>query len=198
MQKIVKIEIFPKRFTVKLPFFMRDLLECFRSVDKRFWNASEKIWTFPIESYDKISNAILSSPSCSDFKIKVKDKVKEMNPKAVIIKNGSCYDLKFSKYIENFSDFRNINGVEYQPNFRKFILPSESLQPVINAINSNKMQYEIIEEINCFESEGEMKIDSSEENSTTTTTTISPLTTKCKKDENGKKKIKRKLNFSLF
>ena len=191
MQKIIKIEIFPKRFTVKLPYFMRDLLECFRTVDKRYWNACEKVWAFPIDSYDKISNAILSSPSCFDLKIKVKDKVKELNPKAVIIKNGSGYDLKFSKYIENFSDFKNINGVEYQSNFRKFILPSESLQSVINTINTNNMQYELIEEINSFESETEMKIESSEEN----TTSVSPTVIKSKKDENGKKKIKRKLNF---
>jgi len=169
MQQVIKIEVFPTRFTVKLPHYMQELLDCFRTIEKRYWNAREKLWTFPIESYDMVTDKILTSPSCVKYKIQVKES--KTPAKAVIIKNGSGYDLKFSKYIENFNDYKNINGVEYHANLRKFTLTEESLSSVINALNSNKTEYEIIDEIIDYDSENELKIVSAQN----TTTAISPL-----------------------
>ena len=189
MQRLIKIQIFPKRFTVKLPHYMQELIDCFKTIEKRYWNAAEKIWSFPIESYDILSNKIITLPSCTGYKIQVKES-KEMNKaKAILIKNGPGYDLKFSKYIENFSDFKNIDGVEYQANLRKFTLPADSLTSVINALNSCSIQYELMDEIIDFDSENELKIASSQD----TTTIVSPIVAKSIKNAPGKKRLQRKL-----
>jgi len=188
MQQEIKIEVFQTRFTVKLPHYMQELLDCFRTFEKRYWNAKEKLWAFPFESYDMVTDKILTSQSCVKYKFQVKES--KTPAKAVIIKNGSGYDLKFSKYIENFNDYKNINGVEYQSNLRKFTLPEESLSSVINALNSNKTEYEFFDEIIDFDSENELKIVSPQD---TTTTIISPLVTKSIKNAPGKKRLQRKL-----
>lgn len=188
MQRLIKIQIFPKRFTVKLPHYMQELIDCFKTIEKRYWNAAEKLWSFPIESYDNLSNKMITLPSCTGYKIQVKDSKEMTKPKAIIIKNGNGYDLKFSKYIENFADYKNIEGVEYQSNLRKFTLNSESLSTVISVLNSNGIQYEMMDEIIDFESENELKIVSSQD-----TTMVSPLVIKSVKNAPGKKRLQRKL-----
>ena len=189
MQRLIKIQIFPKRFTVKLPHYMQELIDCFKTIEKRYWNAAEKLWSFPIESYDNLSNKIITLPSCMGYKIQVKDSNEMTKPKAIIIKNGSGYDLKFSKSIENFTDYKNIEGVEYLSNLRKFTLLPESLSTVISVLNSNGIQYEIMDEIIDFERENELKIASSQD----TTTMVSPIVIKSIKNAPGKKRLQRKL-----
>ena len=189
MQRLIKIQIYPKRFTVRLPHYMQELIDCFKTIEKRYWNAAEKLWSFPIESYDNLSNKIITLPSCMGYKIQVKDSKEMTKPKAIIIKNGSGYDLKFSKYIENFTDYKNIEGVEYLSNLRKFTLLPESLSTVISVLNSNGIQYEIMDEIIDFESENELKIASSQD----TTTMVSPIVIKSIKNAPGKKRLQRKL-----
>ena len=189
MQRLIKIQIFPKRFTVRLPHYNQELIDCFKTIEKRYWNAEEKLWSFPIESYDILSNKMITLPSSMGYKIQVKDSKEMTKAKAIIIKNGNGYDLKFSKYIENFSDFKNIEGVEYQSNLRKFTLVPESLTSVINALNSCGIQYDLLDEIIDFESENELKITSSQD----TTTIVSPLVIKSVKNAPGKKRLQRKL-----
>ena len=188
MQKIIKIEVYPTRFTVKLPYYMPELIECFKTIPKRYWNKAEKLWSFPIESYDMLSEKMITLPSCTGYKIQVKESKDLAKPKAVIIKNGAGYDLKFSKYIDNFSDYKNIEGVEYQTNLRKFTFPTESLTSVINALNANNIQYELMDEILDFDSDTELKIEPSQN-----TTVISPQVIKSIKNNYGKKRLQRKL-----
>ena len=151
--KMVRIEKFLTRYSVSFDYD-KNLVECIRTLDKRFWDKEPKKMFLPIKTLPKFSEKCneLGYTIDSIDAISAKDnsnrqfKNEKKECKAFITYEEKKFQLKFSTYINKFEEFRNIdNTVSYNKEMQSFTFSIERLQEILVSLHKDNIPIEIMQ-----------------------------------------------------
>lgn len=138
-KKIDNISIvrFNKRYTVKCKY-NQELINFFKTINSRIWNAVATEWSFPNESYDEMTKFL----NQNNFSFTQSDL---RNYAEIHIKDDKI-TLFFKTFFPKLGELKEIGYNEYQKEHRLFIFDSEKLTEVETALKRNGFTYAVMVE----------------------------------------------------
>jgi hypothetical protein len=148
-QEIIEIIQGDKRFAV-ISKYDPILIQYFKTMDKRHYNAEKHEWTFPCEHL-KAFETYLKTKMITYNKTWTKNLAK-------LEITSSNLELSFNSYIKDFNIFKQIDGAIYDRNISKWKLPLSKQMEVEDLLQKYKFTYVVVNK-----EENQMPEDMSEE-----------------------------------
>ena len=125
----------PSRFKV-VSKYIPIIADYCKTLEGRFYDFPAKLWSFPIESFEKFV-AFLDERMFSF-------KTVQLNKYVSIYKTSTALQLKFGGYQESFSIFQQLEGSAYDRSLSMYVIPIEHLEHLEKILEDNEFSYQII------------------------------------------------------
>ena len=93
-------------------------MKLIRRINNRYFNRNNKTWYLPIKDYEQFKDSLTKLNE-------IEYDVLDSRPVVYIKLNGDIIEVKFSKFIEQFSEYLEFKGRCYHSNERKLTIPKE-------------------------------------------------------------------------
>ena len=123
-----------ERFHVQRPYNLK-ILKLIRRIKNRYYNIHNKTWYLPIKDYEQFKDSLTKLNE-------IEYDVLDSRPVVYIKLNGDKIEVKFSKFIEQFSEYLEFKGRCYHSNERKLTIPIEHFNAVV--LLSKELGFEVV------------------------------------------------------
>jgi len=105
----------------------------FRTIDKRFFDFYKKQWFFP----ESAQNLIVEKMKTLNIKVEIK----EFQPAIIIVESDNEFTIQYEFSPATYELIKCLNNAVYQYDTREWHLPNDQLQPFIDLLEKNDLQY---------------------------------------------------------
>ena len=110
-------------------------IEAYLRSKSRYYIRSNKTWYLPIKDYEQFKDSLTKLNE-------IEYDVLDSRPVVYIKLNGDKIEVKFSKFIEQFSEYLEFKGRCYHSNERKLTFPKEHFNAVV--LLSKELGFEVV------------------------------------------------------